>query len=1051
MRTLVLSFAAAASLAAQPAPASGAGGAVALKAGTVHLVDTGVVLEGGVTILVRDGRIEAVGKQLTVPPDARVVDYGPDAVIVPGLIAANSVYGMGMPSERTADFGVRAIDNFDPYGQSIAPGGMQYGRAELDDVSAGITAVYLRPTSVRLIGGQGAVLKLSGDGLAQRLVLAPALVDGSITDDARNTPGYWKPPIPATADVGLGLQKRQLPQTAGGAIVALREIAAVLRGGPDTGEYGPSLAVEGRELWQARTPWRIDASSAYEIRALLDLAQELRLPLVLGGGREADLLASELAGANVPVVFEVDMAPGSAGRDLGRGDEVSWPRYDVCAKLAEKGVKFAIAPSLGLRPRNLRYAAALASRGGLSQAAALRAITLSPAEILGVSQRLGSITVGKDADFCVLNGAPIQATSSVLATWVSGVERWNSARDTVIDAEARAKAAGAFGADSARAANPLPGPTVLEVERLYLGDGQVLAPGQVLLDKGRIVEVGERVSHPGGARVVRGYAAMPGMIDAFGHLGLEGSQRTPDLDFKFARIVERGDATDRRVAKAGITTVMLSPRGQNPTGVNLMAYKPAGQDLSLMIVEDPAAMRMMWSDRNRMESGRAVRDTLAKAVEYKKKWEAYEEAKAKWVPPAPAPAAVELGPKDGEKKDAEKKSESGDAKEGEKKEEKKDDKKKEEEGDPVNGIWEAKLIVPPYSEPSNFRLRLEHDGEKLTGSLRCDPLSSILIDLTGTYTEKEKETPKDPKKAAKEGEGEKKAESGDAKEGEKKDEAKKEEPKKEESKKDDSKKKGKEPPKEKKFEAAGMGSRGNVTLSGEFKDGKLDGKLVLGETSVAFVLERTSKELQYARRPERRRPKEEPKVDAPKGEPKAPGVDPRLEGLRQAMLGNRAVIVDVDRDDELLACVAAFEAAGIRPILFGAGDAVKLADELRGRVSGVLLSPLVTTSDAKLGVGSTTNRYAALAASGIQVAFKSEAEEGAAELPLLASYAVSQGLSPEVALRALTSGAAAMMRIDNRVGMLRAGLDGDVLLLDGPPLDPATSVLRAWVAGREVQ
>ncbi|MEO6709410.1 MAG: hypothetical protein ABI054_08265, partial [Planctomycetota bacterium] len=224
-----------------------------------------------------------------------------------------------------------------------------------------------------------------------------------------------------------------------------------------------------------------------------------------------------------------------------------------------------------------------------------------------------------------------------------------------------------------------------------------------------------------------------------------------------------------------------------------------------------------------------------------------------------------------------------------------------------------------------------------------------------------------------------------------------------------------------------------------------------GETAVSFVLERTSKELDYAKRPERRRAKDEPKVEPVKGEPKTPSIDPRLEGLRQAMLGNRALIVDVDRDDEILECVAAFEAAGIRPILFGAADAVKLASKLRGRVGGVLLSPAILSFDPKLGAGSVTNRYAELAASGIPIGFKSEAEEGAAELPLLASYAVSQGLSPDVALRALTSGAASMLRIDNRVGKLASGLDGDVLLLDGPPLEPATSVLRVWVAGNEVR
>ena len=83
------------------------------------------------------------------------------------------------------------------------------------------------------------------------------------------------------------------------------------------------------------------------------------------------------------------------------------------------------------------------------------------------------------------------------------------------------------------------------------GDGEIVAPGQVLLVDGKIAEVGRKVGHPGGAVVVRGKAAMPGMIDALGHLGLEGSTRVPATRFELKRIVEPGDRTDERVAKSG--------------------------------------------------------------------------------------------------------------------------------------------------------------------------------------------------------------------------------------------------------------------------------------------------------------------------------------------------------------------------------------------------------------------------------------------------------------------------------------------------------------------
>ena len=167
------------------------------------------------------------------------------------------------------------------------------------------------------------------------------------------------------------------------------------------------------------------------------------------------------------------------------------------------------------------------------------------------------------------------------------------------------------------------------------------------------------------------------------------------------------------------------------------------------------------------------------------------------------------------------------------------------------------------------------------------------------------------------------------------------------------------------------------------------------------------------------------------------------------MEGKATVVVEVDREDEILDCVAAFEGVGIRPVLYGATDAHLVANQLQGRVSGVLLSPRVLVSERDRGTDYRAP-YAELQAAGITVAFHSGAEEGAVDLPLRAAYAVANGMSRVGALRALTSDVAEMFSIDDRVGRLAHGLDGDVLLLDGPPLDPRTSVIGAWVNGVKV-
>ncbi len=945
------------------APVAASGQIVAVQAGTILTV-SGEPIRGGGTLIIDGERILAIGKDVVVPPGARVVDYGADAVIAPGFIAADSTYGFPRPSERSVDPTLHAIDSFDPYANFALA------------LQEGVTTAYLPPARGRLIAGLGAVVKLSGANEARRVLSDACVIHGAISNEARQTPGYWKPPIPATVDVGMGVEQSQLPHSLMGAMVALDELVAIARGGADNGEYGPDAGPALRELVQQRKPWRMAATNAEEIRALLAFFGTQRLPLIIDDAMGAGSVAKEIKEAGVSVIVDAPFQPNGAGRNLGKDRDSAWPAYDTASKLAAAGVRFAIAPGNGMSATDLRFAAGLMSRGGLDRDAALRAITLSAAEILGVDSRVGSLDVGKDADFVVFNGHPLDLSSSLVAAWVEGNVPFKAFET---------------------------GSVVVEVDELYTGDGEILAPGQLLVVDGRIAEVGRKVGHPSGATVVRAKAATPGMIDALGHLGLDGSTRVPPTRFELKRIIEPGDRVDARVAKSGVTTVVLSPRGASRSGAPLLAYKPAGEDFERMIIADPVALRFQWTDRNRLQSGNGLKETLAKAVEYEKKWQEYEKKKAAWTPPKEGAAPAETEKKEGEAKEGEAKKEGeaekkegesksdADKKEGDKKDDDKDKKKKKKEDEkpkPVTGAWETKLVLPPYPE-ARLRLYVKEDSDgAIHGSLRCSSLTDGLIEIAGKRTEK-------------------------------------------------------------KVALSAEGTRGSIAIDVEETDGKLKGKVKLGETAVDLELAQTSTEYEIVARPERRKEKEEPKKEI-KGEPKAPSIDPELEPFRRAMHGEGAIVVQLERSDEILACVDAFEAAGIKPILLGASDAWKVLEQLRGRVAGVLLTQRVVEIDPEQGI-KKRNRYQELVSAGIPVAFHSDAEEGAADLPVMAAYAVSQGMSPEAALRALTSDAARMYGMHKRVGRLAAGMDADVVLFDGSPLEPASSVLRVWVCGREVR
>lgn len=928
------------SLAVSAAPAEG-GGLVAIQAGTIHAVEEGRLIEGGGTVLIQDGKIIGVGKDFVVPKGARVVDYGPNAVIIPGLIAVESNLGGFAASERTAEPGLSAVDEFDTYGnyKSI--------------LASGVTTAYLAPARNRLIGGHGAVVKLGGEPGQNRIVSDSASIHGSISADARRTAGYWEPPVPATVDVGLGVERAQLPRTTMGAIVALRELLALAADPKNSEEYGPYAGADLAKLVKDGTTWRMTAESEGEVRALVDFFSENDLPLVLSGAEHAGDLAEWIASKKIPVVVNSSVRTNSRPIDRGKEEESRWPDGQLASKLKKAGVTVAVGTSGSLT--ELRFHASLARRGGMSSSDALASITSDAATVLGVSERVGSLATGKDADIVVLNGPPMAAGSGVIATWVDGEVAYKTSES---------------------------GAVVLEVDELHIGNGETLSPGQLLMEDGRILEVGRRVSHPIGCTVVRGDTAMPGMIDAMGHLGLEGSTKVPKADFKYETILEPGDFADRRVAQAGVTTVVMTPRSSSSSGAPAVAYKPAGRDIDKMLIADPAAVHLTWSSSNRLQAGQAVKGIMDKAIDYKQKWEEYEAAMAEWVPPTPEPEEA----KDEDEEDDEEEKED-DESEDDSKSKKKKKKKGDEPPKPITGIWLAHFDDAD-GESQRLRLQVSQDGSDLEGFLRCDLLSSSLVSVSGSREEHD-------------------------------------------------------------VSLSGLGSAGTVSLTAKTEEEKLVGKVSVNGTEYEFNAEQTSKEYVVAGRTERRKEVEE-REKTPKGMPKSPGINPSLEPFRSALEGGTTIVVGVDRSDEILDCVGYFESIGIAPVLEGADEAWKVADQIVGRVGGILLDHRVIYSDSRMGL-KRRNRYAELANAGIRVAFHSKAEEGAAELPLMAAYAVSQGMSPTGAIRALTSDAAAMMSIDGRVGVLRGGMDADVLLLDGDPLDLGTSIQRVWVSGREVR
>ena len=910
------------------------GDAVVLRAGTIHLVQDGQVLTDS-AILVEDGKIVAIGADLETPIGVREVDYGPDATIVPGFVAADSPYGAGGSAERSAAPMLRAIDNFDPYSRYTSA------------LSGGVTTCYLNPGVDRLIAGLGGVVKMKGHESEDYLLLGASSIQGSISSSARNTTAFWEPPLPATVDVGLGVAQPQLPHSTMGAIVGLQELFDFAGGDQSQeSEWGAAAGPALARVISDGLGWRMAVDDSRQTTALLTFFGGVNQPLVLEGNAGFVDVADELGAAGVSVIFKpgestssggsvrIILGGGAAfftssgvpgGEDAKAGLGLQWRS---ASKLMEAGVTVAVATPRGKPISELLLRTSIARRGGMSAENALRAITLNAAEILGVADRVGSLVVGKDADFAILNGAPINHETRVLATWVDGELAWETSKYSA---------------------------TIIAVDELHLGDGIVLTPGEVLMQSGRIVEVGRHVARPAGAKVVRGAAAMPGAIDAWGHLGLEGSSKGFNASFDLSRLVAPGNDEDQRVAAAGVTTVNMAPKSASH-GTPFMPYKPVGTNPGSMVLRNPAGVRLMWDNPIPSMAGASVRATLGKAAEYKKKWEEYEAKLAAWTPPAPEAD-------DEEDEDEDEKGEDEDE-DGDDEDKKKKKPKKKPDAISSTGTWEAE----------GARLRLTETGGSLEGYLRLDGVDD-LITLTGSREE---------------------------------------------------------------YVATLNGEAGtspiSLTLTQEFEDNfvaqaRFEGTYTLGDADPIDVnWPRTGTDYPMASMPERRKVTE---AKAPKGTPKSPGINPGLEPIRQAMLGNSMVLVNINNGEQLGTCLAVFKKYGIRPVLEGRA---RPSSSQAGLISGVLL-------------GSASS---APPPAGIPFMVRTNEEGDAAQLLDDIAIAVGKGLSPSSAVRGLTGYPAEMLGISHRVGLLKAGRDADLILFDGPPLLPSSQVLKVWVSGKEV-
>ncbi len=372
------------------------------------------------TVVVRNGIIAAVGPTAQTPADARVID-GTGLTVYPGLIDANSTLGYASNAAATlADAGrggrgggrgAAPTQQGAPTGapNSLHPIGLQPELTASDllhpdaesfagPVSAGITAALTAPNN-GIFRGLSAVINLNGSTAQSLIIKSPVAEHVSFTP-LRNG-GYPN----SLLGVFSALRQMLLDAQHYGA-----EQAAYAKNprGMRRPETDPSLEAL-QPVLARQIPVVMEASSEREIARALDLAKEFNLRVIISGGEEADQIATRLKAENVPVLLSLNFprrptASADADPEPLRVLRARVEAPKLAGKLAQAGVRFAFEDGGMNNWADFLANLSRTSEGGLTADQALRALTVVPAEILGVSDRIGTIEAGKIANLTVTRG-----------------------------------------------------------------------------------------------------------------------------------------------------------------------------------------------------------------------------------------------------------------------------------------------------------------------------------------------------------------------------------------------------------------------------------------------------------------------------------------------------------------------------------------------------------------------------------------------------------------------------------------------------------------------
>ena len=385
--------------------------AVAIRNATIYPVTSAPIPNG--TIVFSNGTITAVGANVTVPAGATVID-GTGLSVYPGLIDSGSFVGLTEISSVAGTNDTNELGDINPNARAAVALNPHSNLIDVTRVN-GITNVVTEPGG-GIVSGQSALINLSGWTPQEMVVKSPLAMHIHFP---RLRSGNFEE-VPQEEEAAKEAQKNYTKQ-----IDKLRDIlhdAQAYAKSASAHTQSTALPRSDRDLIlealvpvvEGREPVVMHADSARDIRAALKFGDEFKLKMILADGQEVARVIPELKSHNIPVILGPIL-------DLPAHEDDPYDLVFTNAKtLYDNGIRFAIQSQDSHNARNLPYHAAMCAAFGLPKDVALKSVTIFPAEIWGVADRLGSLEVGKMANVIVTDGDPLEIVTHVRKLFIAG-------------------------------------------------------------------------------------------------------------------------------------------------------------------------------------------------------------------------------------------------------------------------------------------------------------------------------------------------------------------------------------------------------------------------------------------------------------------------------------------------------------------------------------------------------------------------------------------------------------------------------------------------------